>query len=123
MPYDPRNGPVSESCRRLNQHLFGVGAVAGSQRERHPGQALDSQPQARGHCQDGVAVRVSLIALRRRLLDGDNLQGGFKPLRDAVAESLGLDDADNVISWEYHQMKCEGHEGAIVKIEVYEQPT
>ena len=116
--YDPRNGPVSESCRKLNPHLFGVGAVAGAQRERDPGQALDDKPPVQGGSQNRMAVRVSLIALRRRLLDGDNLQGGFKPLRDAVASSLGLDDADNVIAWEYHQMKCEGQEGAIVKIEV-----
>ena len=47
---------------------------------------------------------ITLISLRGRRLDGDNLAGGFKPLRDAIAARLGVDDGDGRIEWEYGQV-------------------
>ena len=68
-----------------------------------------------------VAVRVHLVQLRRRLLDAhDNLAFAAKPLVDAIAASLGVDDADPRIRWEYAQAKTRGQEGVIVRMEVYE---
>jgi hypothetical protein len=36
-------------------------------------------------------------------LDSDNLAGSFKATRDAVAEWLGVDDADPRVTWAYTQ--------------------
>jgi hypothetical protein len=36
-------------------------------------------------------------------LDGDNLQSGFKAVRDGVADWLGVDDGDKRIDWQYGQ--------------------
>ena len=38
-----------------------------------------------------MAIIVSLIAWRRRPLDDDNNVGSLKPLRDAIAQSLGVE--------------------------------
>lgn len=48
-----------------------------------------------------------MIAMRKRVLDDDNLTGGFKALRDAIARSLGVDDGDNRIRWECRQVRSE----------------
>lgn len=61
-------------------------------------------------------VRVSLIACRRRLLDPDAVAFSMKPLTDAIAATLGVDDADPRVEWEWHQIKTAGDEGVLVKI-------
>ncbi len=38
-------------------------------------------------------------------------------MRDAIARWLGLDDADQVIEWEYSQHKTNGRQGVAVRIE------
>jgi hypothetical protein len=50
-------------------------------------------------------VTVTLHRIGPRLLDGDNLQSGFKAVRDAVAAWLDIDDADERIIWKYSQAK------------------
>lgn len=62
-------------------------------------------------------VVVSIISLRRRTLDDDNWIGGCKHLRDAIAASLGVDDGDNRIRWQYLQIKSAGRPATIVIIE------
>lgn len=64
-----------------------------------------------------MVVIVHLHAIRRRLLDDDNATAACKPLRDAIAESLGIDDGDSRIRWEYSQSETKGEQGVIVKIE------
>ena len=50
-------------------------------------------------------------------LDYDNLVGGCKPLRDEIARTLGIDDAEHGgIIWEYCQQK-----GQINKVEIFAQ--
>lgn len=51
-------------------------------------------------------VRVLIVAVRRTLGDEeDNLRSGFKPLIDAIAAWLGLDDSDGRIKWEIRQVQ------------------
>lgn len=50
-----------------------------------------------------VPCTVKLTRIAPRELDGDNLQGGFKSVRDGVADWLGIDDNDKRINWEYAQ--------------------
>jgi hypothetical protein len=49
-------------------------------------------------------------------MDSDNLIAGLKPLRDAVALHLGLDDADRYIDWAYAQVTTTGPVGVVVLI-------
>jgi hypothetical protein len=62
-------------------------------------------------------------------LDDDNLRGGLKPLRDLIARHLGLDDADHLIEWRYHQARVDhrSEQGTSVFIfagaHVADQPT
>ena len=62
-------------------------------------------------------LRITIIRFCHREFDSDNLAGGYKPLRDAIAAWLGLDDSDRVISWEYGQFLTRGIEGTAVRIE------
>lgn len=63
-------------------------------------------------------VVISLIGLRRRTLDDDNHVGACKHLRDAIAASLGIDDGDKRLCWQYGQLPTQGQEGVLVRIEV-----
>ncbi len=62
-------------------------------------------------------LRVSLVAFRRNLLDRDAVSFQFKPLTDAVAATLGVDDDDPRVEWEWGQVKTDGEEGVVVKVE------
>ena len=104
----------SETFRRLNPHIFGLGglpsAVAKPERQGQPAPAhgLEAQGARR--------VVVSLVCFRRRLCDDDNLVAGCKHLRDAIAASLGLDDGDAKLRWEYSQTRTDGPQGVAVRI-------
>jgi hypothetical protein len=50
-----------------------------------------------------LPLTVDLIRCSRGVLDGDNLVSAFKPVRDAVAAWIGLDDANPRVTWRYHQ--------------------
>lgn len=86
-----------------------------------------AQPQCRGRrgparpapSQKSGARRlvVSLVVFRRTPVDDDNLSGGLKWLRDAIARSLGIDDGDRRVRFEYAQLATTGREGTAVKIE------
>ena len=106
---------ASESFKRRNPLLFGVAGLSAAQPKcggRH-GAAGAAATQTRS--QDRVVV--SLVVFRRTPLDDDNLTGGLKWLRDAIAKSLGIDDGDKRIQFEYGQIVTRGREGTAVKIE------
>jgi hypothetical protein len=42
---------------------------------------------------------VLLVRCAPRLLDDDNLAGALKPVRDGVADILGVDDRDSRVTW------------------------
>lgn len=63
-------------------------------------------------------VVVSFICFRSRSCDDDNLQFGCKWLRDAVANSLGIDDGDKRFRWQYGQLQTNGPEGVTVTIQI-----
>lgn len=50
---------------------------------------------------------VTLIRVAPRRLDDDNLQSGFKALRDGIADRLGVKDNDPRVIWKYDQAR--GH--------------
>lgn len=48
---------------------------------------------------------ITLVRIAGRKLDGDNLQGAMKAVRDQVADELGIDDGDEAHEWLYEQRK------------------
>lgn len=64
-----------------------------------------------------LPVTVVLTRVAPRRLDGDNLQSGFKAVRDGVADWLGVDDGNGLIDWQYAQRSGKAGEYA-VEIEV-----
>jgi hypothetical protein len=107
---------VSETIKRLNPNLF-VRRVDSEISEPDPRRALVEDVQAREKSSRCVAYRVVLVAHRKRLVDDDNNVAGCKPLRDAIAETLRIDDGDERIQWEYGQVKTSGTGGVFVIIE------
>lgn len=65
---------------------------------------------------EGLAISIRLIVISKRAMDFDNIVGSLKPLRDCIAKSLGVDDGDSRLSFEYHQCKTSSQEGVIVTI-------
>lgn len=49
-------------------------------------------------------VTITRVAPRR--LDDDNMVAAAKPLRDGIADSLGVDDADPAVTWRYAQRRA-----------------
>lgn len=62
---------------------------------------------------------VSLVQFRKSLLDDhDNARAACKPIVDAIAASLGVDDGDRRIKWQYGQIETRGEQGVMLKIEL-----
>lgn len=61
---------------------------------------------------------VTLIRIAPRELDDDNLQGGFKAIRDGVADRLGVRDNDPRVQWRYGQARGKPKQyAALVRIQ------
>jgi hypothetical protein len=88
-------------------------AVGKVRRTRQPG-----KPRRAGEDPKCARVIVRITCYLKRLLDGhDNLRIGLKPLVDAIAETICIDDADGRIVWEYGQQKTAGEPCVAVVIE------
>jgi hypothetical protein len=64
-------------------------------------------------CGTPVPCTVLLTRIAPRELDGDNLQGAFKALRDGIAARLGVDDRDRRVTWLYDQERGQPKEYAV----------
>ena len=58
---------------------------------------------------DQRPITITLTRIAPRKLDSDNLAGGFKAVRDGIADWLGTDDGHESLTWLYAQRK--GHPG------------
>lgn len=94
-----------------------LGAVAPRVPERPPLRPLDKVVQKRQTRKGGVAIIITLVTCRSRECDDDGNVAACKPLRDAISATLGLDDGDARIRWEYGQSETHGAKGVLVKIE------
>lgn len=117
-----RSFTVNETTARLNPEVFGdLGSMEASKPESHPGAALVQEapnPKRRkAGMACGVKIVVKLIACVNREMDLDNCIAGCKFLRDSIASSIGADDGDRRIRWEYSQTVGIGAEGVLVKVE------
>lgn len=50
-----------------------------------------------------LPAKVTLTRVGPRALDGDNLQGALKAVRDGVSDALGVDDGSDAVTWIYGQ--------------------
>ena len=111
---------VSESTRKRNPELYGLGAVSPAKPKRS-GQR-QSQAANADKARGSFRVVVSIVGLRRIPLDDDNFIGSScKYVRDAIAASLGLDDGDRRLKFQYGQLQTSGDEGLIVRIELMQK--
>jgi hypothetical protein len=109
---------ASQSTIRRNLDLSSVGAGQAQERKPDPVSALEREPKVLSRSPRRLEVRIAIIRIGPRLLDSDNATYAAKPLRDAIAASLGVDDADPRLEWEYLQIKSSGSPGVLVKIEI-----
>ena len=77
----------------------------------------------RGTSAEGLMPREPIVRLTRlmgprgRMLDDDNLRSALKSVRDAVAQWLRADDADERITWVYARPERAEQWG--VRVEVF----
>ena len=70
-----------------------------------------------GHVAPGLPVTITMTRISTGTLDGDNLQSGCKAARDGIADWLGADDGDPLVTWVYAQQKGKRAEyGLIVRV-------
>jgi len=110
------NWNVSDAVRKRNPELFGLGAVSSTIPKRSG--RRKSQAKNADQARSSFRVAVSLIGFRRIPLDDDNFVGACKHLRDGIAESIGFDDGDKRLRWQYQQIQTYGDEGVMVRIEI-----
>ena len=106
-----------------------MGAMAGPISQPHAGNGAQSPAPGEAPSKGGVGkgkrrtrptrrpVHVTLISVRKRPLDDDNLTAGMKPLRDCVAAWLGVDDGDPRVVWRVEQVQGKP-EGTVVLVGV-----
>ena len=94
-----------------------LGAVAPEVRKPDPKPTLDKNPSAQPRRRGRLAVVVTCIAFRRRLLDDDNNAISFKHLRDQISRSLKIDDGSTNIRFQCGQLQTTGAQGTLVRIE------
>jgi hypothetical protein len=80
--------------------------------------SLVSGDKEQGRSPGRIEISVVLVAILGRPMDDDNLVGSFKPLRDLIAEELGIDDGDERIRFSYGQVQSRGTQGVIVRVEI-----
>ena len=129
---DPEALGLWECCGGIWYTAAGRCPTCGKTRADRAGSAgrRDSQPEPaetgalgklrtapKGIFPDSARIRVTIVRGCGAVpLDHDNLVGGCKPLRDAIAALLGRDDAErHGIEWEYRQEK-----GAATRVEIQE---
>ena len=86
---------ISVANARLNR--FKLAAMNKAQRAttKHALQTLALPPRP--------PMTIVLTRIGPKLLDTDNLAGGFKSTRDGVADWLGVDDGHPGLDWQYAQ--------------------
>lgn len=116
---------VSPAVARLNPGLFSVGGMATDQ-HREQARALERKAQAPRSRPNGGQKRrskhqapvltVTMIAHIPTAMDGDNLANALKPVRDEIADWIGVDDGDSRIRWEAGQVETRGAIGVAIII-------
>lgn len=94
----------------------------GKQRGALDGRAQTQQGRKKGgrrgyKGRSAPEVTVTMVSHVKCFLDGDNAINALKPVRDALADWLAVDDGDGRIRWQYGQVETRGREGVCVVVE------
>ena len=99
----------------------------GADQHRQPARALDKKTPAKRSRQvrrprvnirdRAPLITVTMTAHLFTRMDDDNLANALKPLRDELAEWIGVDDADGRVRWEPRQVETRGSQGVAVRVE------
>lgn len=110
---------IAEAIRKHGPQadVLTLGTVRAPQLQRDKIPALERKPSLQQKRENGLAVCVTIIRFGYKELDEDNFHAGAKPLRDGIAASLGVDDADPRVLWQYAQVIEGGRSGVAVKID------
>jgi len=111
--YSPGHRKVREHYAKSCQPVDGPG---NTERKRDALPALDKGPKAQRSRKARVVICIKIISIRKRETDLDNIIAGAKPLRDAIARSLGVDDGNKRIRWEYDTIITTGATGTQILI-------
>jgi len=80
-----------------------------------PRRRTTSSPQ--GNIRDRAPIlTVTMTAHILTRMDGDNLVNALKPVRDEIADWIGVDDADGRIRWETGQVETRGSSGICITL-------
>jgi hypothetical protein len=58
-------------------------------------------------------LTITLTRIGVRNLDADNLANSFKHVQDGIADALGIDDGDPLLTWRYGQRRGKPKEYAV----------
>jgi hypothetical protein len=112
-------GFSSDVLARSPELRRALGTVDTPKPQQDAGRALVKKSRLNPSRTRRLACIVTLIRAGGRRLDPDNLATSFKPLQDAIANTLELDDGDSRIEWQYRQIeRGKAESGTIVKIEL-----
>lgn len=67
-------------------------------------------------CKRPAEIIVAMTAHLPTYMDSDNLAAALKPVRDELAEWIGIDDGDHRIAWECDQVITRGNPGVCVVV-------
>jgi len=118
VPYASKHRLVIEHYAKLKfkNDAQPVGGLGDTQRQCDPLPALEQGKKAQRGRKARVVICVKIISIRKREADLDNIVAGAKPLRDAIAKSLGVDDGHKRIRWEYDTVVTTGATGTQILI-------
>jgi len=81
-----------------------VGGLATPKPEPDQVRALDRKSSALKRRKGSVVIICTFLTFVSRRVDSDNFGSGpIKPLRDAIAKSIGVDDGDSRLKFEYSE--------------------
>lgn len=121
--YHPSRPLDSAEARKPEQRRDGEeNRVVGEVQKGDAGRVGKKPAGGSRSCRSKTEVVVTVVALRKRLMDGhDNLRFACKPIVDSLTALLGFDDDSHpALIWQYGQIQTFGPEGLMVHIDVME---
>jgi hypothetical protein len=94
-----------------------VGGLVASQLQHNPRPPLGHVAKKQKSGKRGLVAVVTIVKCGPGCADDDNIGTGAKPLRDAIATSLGVDDGDKRLRWQYRGLDSSGPKGTLVIIQ------
>jgi len=109
---------TNRQLRGVSRGAMHAAAAATRHQRSHVALALRLLPDVRALGRQVTDGKTRLVALlvreSMRALDGDNLAGALKAVRDGVADALGIDDRNPRVTWLVDQRR--GPAGVVIEV-------